>query len=161
MLQSAEQFVNFLDGMHKRTMMYVQAVPNYLLDWRPADQKFSTGELLRHIGSAQLMFLGILERGEWKYSGHDRNKGQNVEEISEYLEECYHKLRTGILARGDELFQKRLPTVQGREVSSWRIMMALVEHEIHHRGQFSTYLQSNGIEPPQIFGVKIEQVEQE
>ncbi len=36
--------------------------------------------------------------------------------------------------------------------------MSIPEHEIHHRGQISTYLQMNKIEPPQIFGLKIEQV---
>lgn len=36
--------------------------------------------------------------------------------------------------------------------------MSIPEHEIHHRGQISAYLQMNNIEPPQIFGLKIEQV---
>jgi uncharacterized damage-inducible protein DinB len=36
--------------------------------------------------------------------------------------------------------------------------MAMAEHEMHHRGQLSTYLQLKEVEPPQIFGLKIEDV---
>jgi len=59
---------------------------------------------------------------------------------------------------GNGLVSKKVLTLHGHEVNAWRILMSIPEHEIHHRGQISTYLQMNKIEPPQIFGLKIEQV---
>ncbi|MFT9846834.1 DinB family protein [Aneurinibacillus sp. REN35] len=159
MIHDVGEFAKFLDGVRKRTMQYVGTVPNSILEWKPAEGKFSTGDILRHLGSSQLMFLSVLEHGEWNYPGHDSSKGEDIEGITRYLEACHSQLMNGLSALGNELLAKKVPTLHGHEVSSWRIMMALVEHEMHHRGQLSTYLQMNGIEPPQIFGLKIEQVQ--
>lgn len=58
----------------------------------------------------------------------------------------------------DVLATKR-PTLQGHPVKGWHLLMAMAEHEVHHRSQVSQYLVALGLEAPQIFGLKIEQVE--
>ncbi|WP_171253137.1 DinB family protein, partial [Acinetobacter baumannii] len=68
----------------------------------------------------------------------DSSKGEHIEEIIHYLEACHSQLMDGLLASGNDLLTKRVPTLHGHEVSSWRILMALTEHEMHHRGQLST-----------------------
>ncbi|MED3802092.1 DinB family protein [Lysinibacillus xylanilyticus] len=158
MIHEIEEYVKYLDGVHKRTMQYVKAIPEELLDWNPSEDKFSIGDLLRHIASARLMFLGIFEHGSWMYAGHDTSKGSSLDDISDYLESCQAKLTEGLLKIGDDVLSKKVLTLHGHEVSAWRILMSIPEHEIHHRGQISSYLQMNKIEPPQIFGLKIEQV---
>ncbi|WP_017755132.1 DinB family protein [Calidifontibacillus oryziterrae] len=158
MIHDIGEYISFLDGVRKRTMDFAKAVPNSMLEWRPAENKFSTGDLLRHLGSSQLMYLHAFETQEWVYGGHDRTKGETIEEIINYLNECHEKLIDGLSTLGNDLLIKKIPTLHGHEVSSWRIMMACVEHEIHHRGQLSTYLQLNNIQPPKIFGLKIEDV---
>lgn len=158
MIHDIKQYINYLDGIHKRTMQYVNVIPDDLLNWKPSEDKFTTGDLLRHIASARLMFLGIFEHGTWAYIGHDTAKGASLKDISNYLEECQIKLTEGLLTIGNDVLTKKVLTLHGHEVSAWRILMAISEHEVHHRGQISTYLQMNKIEPPQIFGLKIEQV---
>lgn len=158
MIHDMEEYVKYLDGIHKRTMQYVKAIPNELLDWRPSEDKFSTGDLLRHIASSRLMFLGVFEQGNWTYTGHDTDKGVTIEDISNYLDTCQIKLTKGLLKVGNDALAKKVLTLHGHEVSAWRFLMAIPEHEIHHRGQLSTYLQINQIQPPQIFGLKIENV---
>ncbi|MFE8699714.1 DinB family protein [Cytobacillus sp. FJAT-54145] len=158
MIHDITEYVKYLDGVHKRTMQYLKTIPMELLDWKPSEDKFSTGDLLRHIASSRLMFLGIIEHGNWTYTGHDTGKGATIEDISNYLEECQIKLKEGLLKAGNGVLVKKVLTLHGHEVSAWRILMAIPEHEIHHRGQISTYLQINKIEPPQVFGLKIENV---
>ncbi|MGE8207287.1 DinB family protein [Heyndrickxia sp. NPDC080065] len=158
MIHDIQEYVKYLDGIHKRTMQYAKAIPNELLDWKPSEDKFSIGDLLRHIASSRLMFLGIFEHGSWTYTGHDTGKGASIEDISNYLESCQKKLTEGLLKVGNDVLTKKVLGLHGHEVSAWRILMAIPEHEIHHRGQISAYLQMNKIEPPQIFGLKIEQV---
>ncbi|MCS0788503.1 DinB family protein [Cytobacillus pseudoceanisediminis] len=158
MIHDIKEYVKYLDGIHKRTMQYVKVIPKELLDWKPSEDKFSTGDLLRHIASSRLMFLGIFEHGSWIYTGHDTGKGASLDDISNYLEACQIKLTAGLLKVGNDALTKKVLTLHGHEVSVWRILMAIPEHETHHRGQISTYLQINKIEPPQIFGLKIEQV---
>ena len=50
------------------------------------------------------------------------------------------------------------PTLNGPPVRGWRLLMAMVEHEIHHRSQLAVYLALMGVEPPQIYGLGVEEV---
>jgi len=43
-------------------------------------------------------------------------------------------------------------------VKAWRFLMAMVEHEVHHRSQLDCYLSLAGVEPPQIYGWRMEDV---
>ena len=56
-----------------------------------------------------------------------------------------------------ELDQPR-PTLDGPPVKTWRLLMAMVEHEVHHRSQLAVYLSLMGEEPPQIYGLGVEDV---
>jgi uncharacterized damage-inducible protein DinB len=158
MLQKVEEFVSYFDAIRKRTLQYAKVIPASMMDWGPVEGKFTTGEILRHLGSAEVMFVHVLQHGEWTYSGHEKTKGATLEEALHYMDKCHARLKEGILTVGDELLVKKVPTLHGHEVSGWKIAMAMAEHEMHHRGQLSTYLQLKGVEPPQIFGLKIEDV---
>jgi uncharacterized damage-inducible protein DinB len=43
-------------------------------------------------------------------------------------------------------------------IAGWRLLMMMIEHEVHHRSQLDTYAGLNGWHPPQIFGRRWEQV---
>jgi len=44
-------------------------------------------------------------------------------------------------------------------VHTWRLLLAMVEHEVHHRSQLASYLTLMGVEAPDIFGLGVEDVE--
>lgn len=152
------ELVSHFAGVRKRTMMYLQAVPEELVDWRPGEDKFSIGDLIRHLGSTELMFLHAMTHQEWKYEGHGPEKGRTLPEAIAYLQACHKTAQEGLNQLEPESLTGKVKNMMGYEVSVWRLLMAMAEHEIHHRGQLSAYLQANGIQPPQIFGLKIEQI---
>jgi uncharacterized damage-inducible protein DinB len=43
-------------------------------------------------------------------------------------------------------------------VSAWRFLMAMVEHEVHHRSQLDSWLALAGTEAPQLYGYRMEEV---
>ena len=51
-----------------------------------------------------------------------------------------------------------MPLIEGDGtlVAGWRVLMMLVEHEVHHRSQIDTYAGLNGWSPPDIFGMSAE-----
>ena len=51
-----------------------------------------------------------------------------------------------------------MTTPVGAEITAWKLLRAMGEHEAHHRGQLSLYLRMLGAEPPPIFGHKAEAV---
>jgi uncharacterized damage-inducible protein DinB len=50
------------------------------------------------------------------------------------------------------------PSLSGTEVKTWRLLMAMVEHEVHHRSQIAMYLTLIKIKPPHIYGLGVEDV---
>lgn len=80
---------------------------------------------------------------------------QAIADLNRQHEAAMLRLRA---APPDVLATKR-PTLQGHPVKGWHLLMAMAEHEVHHRSQVSQYLVALGLEAPQIFGLKIEQVE--
>jgi uncharacterized damage-inducible protein DinB len=46
-----------------------------------------------------------------------------------------------------------------RPVRAWRLLLAMVVHEVHHRSQLASYLTWMGLEAPDTFGLGVEDVE--
>ena len=50
-----------------------------------------------------------------------------------------------------------MPLIEGDgSLAGWRVLMMLVEHEVHHRSQIDTYAGLNRWSPPDIFGMSAE-----
>jgi uncharacterized damage-inducible protein DinB len=47
----------------------------------------------------------------------------------------------------------------GATLSGWRLLMMMVEHEVHHRSQIDTYAGLQGWPVPQIFDRSAESIE--
>jgi uncharacterized damage-inducible protein DinB len=52
----------------------------------------------------------------------------------------------------DDLNRKGL-SPQGVPVTAWKLLRAMVEHEIHHRGEMYVYLALLGVPRPPLYGV--------
>lgn len=40
MIHDIKEYVKYLDGIHKRTMQYMKAIPDELLEWKPLKINF-------------------------------------------------------------------------------------------------------------------------
>ena len=158
MIESTASFIKYFESIRRRTVQYIRAVPEDRLDWAPKAGEFTCGDLIRHLGASELMFAGGAAREKWRYPGHDRGPEKSLAELLENLE-ASHAQTIDLIGRiGDaELVQPR-PSIQGTPVKTWRLLMAMVEHEVHHRSQLAVYLSLMGVEPPQIYGLGVEDV---
>jgi len=161
MMMDRNELIRHLDSVRKRTLKYLEAVPESMMDWRPGEGKFSVGDIIRHLGSAELMFYRAITESEWGYSGHGPEKGATLADAVRYLNQCHETVMEGLRQLDESHLTRKVRNVLGYEVSAWRLIMAMAEHEIHHRGQLSAYMQANQFEPPQIYGIKIEEVSQQ
>ena len=65
----------------------------------------------------------------------------------------------GIIAKiRDEDLQKKCTTPNGTPITVWKWMRAMIEHEIHHRGQIYLYLSMLNVETPPLYGLTSEEV---
>jgi len=58
----------------------------------------------------------------------------------------------------DEDFLRKGTSPEGKPVTAWRMLRAMLEHEIHHRGQIYVYLGILGVPAPSLYGLKEQQV---
>lgn len=61
-------------------------------------------------------------------------------------------------ALGDGDLEARCVTPAGVEITVWKWLRAMVEHEAHHRGQIYLMLGELGVPTPPLYGLTAEQV---
>ncbi len=158
MLQSIESFVDYFEGIRRRTLNYVRIIPADQLGWSPGTGEFTCREIVRHLTAAEQMFVGAVVEGRWRYAGHTHNSEHGLEGLIADLESGHHAAMAALRALNDTALSEPRPTLNGPTVKAWRLLMAMVEHEIHHRSQLAIYLATMGVPPPQIYGLGVEDV---
>lgn len=160
MLKSVAEFADYWQRIHDRTREVALALPPDRLDWRPAPGEFSAAELVRHIASARRMNSVSATLGEGVYPGHDERFGVTLRDLTHYLDASHAEVANRLAGLpDDELTEERMSNQSG-PYPAWRILMAMVEHEVHHRSQLCLYLTLMGVEPPALFGLHVEDLRQ-
>jgi len=158
MLQSVRRFIDYFDGIRRRTLLFIDAIPADKVDWSPGDGEFSFGDLIRHLAATEEMFVGALVNGTWNYAGHDVQGEQGLELAVSSLNSTHQEAMARLGTLEDSALNEGRRSLSGREVKTWRLLMAMAEHEIHHRSQIAMYLTLIGIKPPHIYGLGVEDV---
>lgn len=158
MISSVTAFAEYWQRIHTRTREMVAAIPEDRLDWRPTEGEFSVAELVRHIASTRRMNVVSATLGEGLYPGHDDRFGTSRRDLLHYLDASHAEVSNRLAGmRDDDLAEPRLSNQSG-PYPAWNILMAMVEHEVHHRGQLAMYLTLLGIEAPALFGLHVEEL---
>lgn len=160
MLQNVDSFIKYFKSIRRRTLTYIQTIPPDQLGWRPQAGEFSGGELIYHLAAAEQMFVGAVVDHTWRYIGHDPDPEADLETTLAHLEATHQAAMARLATLPDEALTQPCPSMVDPEVTvtSWRFLMAMVEHEVHHRSQLAMYLSLLDIEPPHIFGQGVEDV---
>ena len=158
MLTSMTNFARYFESVRERTLRFIAAIPPEQIDFARHAGKFTLGDLIRHLASTETMFIEAALDGRWAYRGHAPQLGATKEDALAYLTAAHTAAMARLAAAPDAVLNEKRPTLDGHSVSAWRILMLLVEHEVHHRSQISQYLVDLGVEPPQIFGKFMEEL---
>ena len=158
MIQTIESFTNYFESIRRRTLNYLRVIPPDGLEWSPKPGEFTCGDILRHLMATENMFVRLAVEGSWKYEGHAAVEKNGLDEIIALLEISHVEAMTRLKQLPDEILYEPRPALKGPPVKVWRWLMAMVEHEIHHRSQLAVYLSLMGIKPPQIYGLGVEDI---
>lgn len=158
MVERIADFTGYFSGIRRRTLTFVRTVPADRLDWRPQEGEFSCGDIVRHLIAAERMFTGVVSEGRWRYGGHEPAAEEDLETLIARLEAGHATAMEALRALPDSTLMEPRPTLDGPPIKAWRLLMAMVEHEIHHRSQLAMYLSLLGVTPPHIYGLGVEDV---
>ncbi len=158
MIEHVDRFVQYFDGIRCRTINYIRTVPADRLDWSPKEGEFTCADIVRHLAAAEKMFVGAVVEGRWKYPGHERGTESSLDELVTQFEAVHAEAMNSLRTLDDAALSRERPTLNGPNAKVWRLLMAMVEHEVHHRSQLAMYLTLMGIKPPHIYGLGVEDV---
>jgi uncharacterized damage-inducible protein DinB len=160
-IASVREFTDYFEGVRRRTRHFCDALPADAVDWTPKAGEYSCGDIIRHLAASERMFTGVVADGVWRYGGHDRARGATLEAALGLLVAEHAAARAALAQVADAVLAMERPALEpgARPLRAWRVLMAMCEHEVHHRSQLASYLTLMGVEPPDIFGLGVEDVE--
>lgn len=156
---SVASFLAYYDGIRQRTTRVVQCVPDDAMEWRPGEGRFSFGDVIRHLAALERwMFAENVAGRPSRYPGHGPELAGGADAVRAYYERMRAESREIFAALSDDALQRRCTTPAGASLPVWKWLRAMIEHEVHHRGQLYLMLGMHGVATPPIFGLTSEQV---
>jgi uncharacterized damage-inducible protein DinB len=158
-LGSAPEFVEYWTGFRRRTRRAVEAIPADRLEWCPAEGKWSLGDIVRHLAAIErFMFAENAQLRPSRYPGHDRGLADGKEAVLAFHDARHAESAAIFGALTPEQLARKCVTPAGVEITVWKWLRAMVEHEAHHRGQLHLLLGLIGHPAPPLFGLTEEEV---
>lgn len=152
-------FLDYYEKIRQRTLKAIRFIPTEKMDWTYKEGKFTFADLIRHLGSIErYMYAENALLRPSRYPGHGKNLADGHEQVLAYLDRTHKESMEMFAGLSDDDLRKKCKTPVGTEVTVWKWLRAMVEHEIHHRGQIYTYLSMIGESASPLYGLTSEEV---
>ena len=155
MIYDVAEFLRWFEGVHRRTLRDVRLLPPEAEGWAPpagdGEAAWGIPRLVQHAAEARPYFgAAFLGRG-WLWDAWPEDL-TGPETWTAALERSMDELRDQIGSAPQDRLRQKVELIGGEsEVSGWRVLMMMAEHEVHHRAQISTYAGLNGWPVAQTF----------
>ncbi|HSR53030.1 MAG TPA: DinB family protein [Acidobacteriota bacterium] len=158
-ITAIEPFLDYYAKIRGRTKRVIESIPPEKIEWSPGRGRWSFGDLIRHLANIERWMYAENVRGHpSRYAGHGAEFASGYGEVLDYFDELHAQSVEIFSALSPRQLQSKCLTPAGLPITTWKWLRAMVEHEIHHRGQFFVYLGLLGIPTRPIYGMTSEQV---
>lgn len=152
-------FLSYLDSIHARSRRVIACIPAEHLEWAPAPGMFTLGDTVRHLATIERYMYGETVSGRpSRYPGHDRSLADGLEATLAFYDRLHAEARGIVAALSDEMMNGKCLTPAGTEITTWKWLRAMIEHEVHHRGQIYLMLRMLSVPTPPLYGLTSEEV---
>ncbi len=151
---SIDSFLAYFETIRERTLRVVRAVPPGKLEWRHSPDVFSCGDLARHLVAVERFTFAENALGRpSRYQGCGPELADGQEAVIAFMERMHREATEMLRTLTPEHLQGKGLSPQGVPVTAWKLLRAMIEHEVHHRGEMYVYLALLGVPRPPLFGV--------
>jgi uncharacterized damage-inducible protein DinB len=158
-IQSAESFLAYFEGVRGRTRRVAERIPADRVEWTFREGAFTLGDLVRHIAATERwMFAENAAGRPSRYPGHGRELAEGRDGVLAYLDRMHAESVEIVAGLTADDLAPRVETPAGATIAAWKWLRAMVEHEVHHRGQIYLMLNMLGVPTPPIYGLTSEEV---
>lgn len=159
-ITSVQSFIDYYKKVRARTLRLLEVVPPEHLDFSYKPGKFTIGDQIRHIAAIErYMYAETISGRKSAYQGCGKELADGYESILAFFNEMHRQTIEIISGLSDEDLNRKCLTPPGNEISIWKWLRAMIEHEIHHRGELYIYLNLLDVKTPQIYGFSAEEVQ--
>jgi uncharacterized damage-inducible protein DinB len=161
MLTSISGFLRYFDAVNRRAMRDIAAFPPEADGWAPrlgeGENAWSINTLVGHMAGSRLYFASAYSGTGW-ISPAPPDVSRRDQWVPA-LEASAAEFRRQLEGTPDDWLERKVEMIDtDAALSGWRVLMMMMEHDIHHRSQIDTYAGMNGWDVPQIYGRQAEQI---
>ena len=158
-ITTVSAFLDYFDSIRGRTRRVVMCIPPDHIEWTHAAGRFTLGDLVRHLAAIERwMFAENVAGRPSRYAGHGVELAAGYEAVVRYFDRMHAESLEIFSALTDEALQQRCSTPSGISLPIWKWLRAMVEHEVHHRGQIYLMLGMLEVPTPPLYGMTSEEV---
>jgi len=163
MITDIASYLRFFDSMRRRTERDVAALPPLAAAWRPPEREgeagWRIGEIVGHIGSSRLYFASTYRGEGWISTAAEMDRDDQRTWVP-WLQASAERFTALLKETPNEWLTRRIETIDtpGATLSGWRVLMMMLEHEVHHRSQIDAYAGLQGWPVPDIFNRSAETI---
>lgn len=158
-IKTIDPFIDYYKRIRGRTLEVIAQIPPTEIDWTYATGKFSFGDVIRHIATIErYMYAENMLGKPSAYPGCDRSLAPGYDDCVAFMNRLHSESMAIFAALTPDDLQLKCVTPGGISITRWKWLRAMIEHEIHHRGQLFTYLGILGIKTKPIYGLTSEEV---
>ena len=155
MITSISSFLRYFDAVNRRAMRDIGALPPEADGWAPAsgegENAWGINTLVGHMCGSRLYFASAYLGTGW-ISPSPPDVSSRPKWVPA-LEASAAEFRRQLENTPEAWLDRKVAMIDtDGGLSGWRLLMMMLEHDVHHRSQIDTYAGLNGWEVPQIYG---------
>ena len=163
MITDIASYLRFFDTVRRRTDRDVAALPAEAAAWRPlaadGEAGWSIGDIVGHIGGTRLYFASAYRGEGWITTKSEMDRDDQRTWLP-WLQTSAERFVALLRDTPDTWLTRRIEMVDTPgSLSGWRMLMMMLEHEVHHRSQIDTYAGLQGWPVPHIFERSFESID--
>ena len=162
MFKDVDGFLRYFAGVNKRAMRDIAALPAEADGWRPGtgegEKAWSINQLVGHMCGSRLYFASAYSGTGW-ISPPPPDVSQRANWLPA-LQASFEEFSGKIAGTPAEWLERRVDMIDtpGATLPGWRVLLMMMEHDIHHRSQIDTYAGINGWDVPDIYNRSAETI---
>ena len=154
-----QSFLNYYDRVKARTRKLLDFIPEDKPEWTYQEGKFTLGDQIRHLAATErYMFAENIQMRPSRYVGCGTELAEGKENIIRFYQDMQKESREIFARLTHADLHKKCRTPGGIEITVWKWLRAMIEHEIHHRGQLYVYFALLRVSLPPLYGLTSEEV---
>ncbi len=158
-IKTIEPFLDYFEKIRERTLRVVSVIPPDKIDWTYHAGKFTFADIIRHLATIErYMYAENVQGKPSLYPGHGPELADGYDGVLEFMSRMHNEAMEIFRRLTPEDLERKCTTPGGAEIATWKWLRAMIEHEVHHRGQLYLYLGLLEVPTPPIYGLTSEEV---